>query len=96
MKRDKSNQINRRKFIYQTGVGIALFNILPGCMTQPGRKISHNDKLNVAGIGIGGRGGADIDEVAGNGENFVALCDVDENHAAKKFAKYPEARRFTD
>jgi predicted dehydrogenase len=96
MKRDKSNRINRRKFIYQTGVGIALFNILPGCMTQPGRKISHNDKLNVAGIGIGGRGGADIDEVAGNGENFVALCDVDENHAAKKFAKYPEARRFTD
>jgi hypothetical protein len=33
------------------------------------------DKLNVAGIGIGGRGGQDIATVA-TSENIVALCDV--------------------
>jgi predicted dehydrogenase len=50
----------------------------------------------VAGIGIGSRGGADVDEVAGLGHNIVALCDVDEKYAAKEFAKYPNAKRFTD
>ena len=50
----------------------------------------------MAGIGIGSRGGADVGEVAGLGHNIVALCDVDENYAAKEFAKYPNAKRFTD
>ncbi len=96
MKRDKSKAINRRKFIYQAGVSIALFNILPGCATSVGRKLTQNDKLNLAGIGIGSRGGADVDELAGLGHNMVALCDVDENYAAKEFAKYPNAKRFVD
>ena len=34
--------------------------------------------------------------VAGEGHNIVALCDVDENYAAKKFAQYPQAKRFKD
>jgi predicted dehydrogenase len=53
-----------------------------------------NSKLNIAGIGVGGRGAADIEGVAG--ENLVALCDVDHNHAAKTFAKFPSAKRYTD
>jgi len=53
-------------------------------------------KVNIAGIGIGSRGGADIEEIAGLGHNIVALCDVDENYAAKEFAKYPNAKRFAD
>ncbi len=96
MKRDKFNPINRRKFIYGTGMGVALFNILPGSLLRGAEKLSPNEKLNVAGIGIGSRGGADVDEVAGLGHNMVALCDVDENYAAKEFAKYPNAKRFTD
>ena len=35
-------------------------------------------------------------EVAGLGHNIVALCDVDENYAAKEFAKYPKAKQFKD
>ncbi len=96
MKNQNITPISRRKFIYTTGMSIALFNILPGCATSGGRKLSLNDKVNVAGIGIGSRGGADVDEVAGLGHNMVALCDVDENYAAKQFAKYPNAKRFTD
>nr|MBP9903147.1 Gfo/Idh/MocA family oxidoreductase [Verrucomicrobiota bacterium] len=96
MNKSKSNSINRRQFLYGAGVGVAMFSILPGCATRGGRRLSQNDKLNVAGIGIGSRGGADVGEVAGLGENIVALCDVDENYAAKEFAKYPNARRFTD
>ena len=96
MKQSKLASISRRKFIRRTGLGVALFNVLPGRLLRGAERISANDKLNVAGIGIGSRGGAVVEEVAGLGHNIVALCDVDENYAAKEFAKYPHARRFTD
>ena len=53
-----------------------------------------NEKLNIAAIGIGGRGGADVNGVAD--ENIVALCDVDRSRAANTFEQFPKARRFTD
>ena len=53
-----------------------------------------NSKLNHAGSGIGGRGAADIQGVAG--ENLVALCDVEEKQAAKTFEQHPDAKRFRD
>lgn len=96
MKKCKSSSINRRQFLYGAGVGVTLFNILPGSLLRGAENLSPNEKLNVAGIGIGSRGGSDVDEVAGLGHNIVALCDVDENYAAKEFAKYPNAKRFTD
>ena len=96
MNQHKSNPITRRRFLYGTSAGVALFNILPGTLLHGAERLSQNDKLNIAGIGIGSRGGADVDEVAGLGHNFVALCDVDEKYAAKEFAKYPNAKRFTD
>jgi len=96
MNQTKSNLLNRRKFIYGAGLGVAAFNILPGSLLRGADGLSANDKLNIAGIGIGGRGGNDVDEVAALGHNFVALCDVDESYSAKEAAKYPKARRFTD
>ncbi|HPC93738.1 MAG TPA: Gfo/Idh/MocA family oxidoreductase [Sedimentisphaerales bacterium] len=53
-----------------------------------------NSKLNIAGIGIGGRGAANVEGVAS--ENIVALCDVDEAHAAKTFEQHPGAKRYKD
>jgi predicted dehydrogenase len=88
--------MNRRKFIYGAGLGVAVFNILPGKLLRGADAVLPNSKLNVAGIGIGGQGGHDIDEVAKLGHNIVALCDVDETHAAKEFSKYPQARQFKD
>ena len=82
--------------MYGASAGVAMFNILPGSLLRGAERLSPNEKLNVAGIGIGSRGGADIGEVAGLGHNLVALCDVDESYAAKEFAKYPNAKRFTD
>ena len=77
-------------------MGLALFNILPGRLVNGAQAPNPASKVNVAGIGIGSQGGRDVDEVAGLGHNIVALCDVDENYAAKEFAKYPGAKRFTD
>jgi predicted dehydrogenase len=85
-------QLNRRDFIKSvvcTGSGlIILSNSRLVCGTQA------NNKLNIAGIGVGGRGAADVNGAAS--ENIVALCDVDEKHAAQTFEQYPEAKRYKD
>ena len=73
------NGINRRQFLHRAGVGVALFNILPGNALNGAEPLSPNAKLNIAGIGIGSQGGSDVGEVAGLGHNIVALCDVDSN-----------------
>src|SRR3989454_7831297 len=90
------HKINRRRFLHRAGAGVALFNILPGSWLNGTENISPNAKLNVAGIGIGSRGGADVGEVAGLGHNSVAVCDVDEKYAGMEFSKSPEAKRFKD
>ncbi len=62
----------------------------------PTGAVSPNEKLNIAGIGVGGQGGRDIDHFAALGENIVALCDVDDAHAAKAFEHYPNAKKYRD
>ena len=90
------SKVNRRQFLYRSGVSAALFQIAPASILHGAENPAPNAKINVAGIGIGSQGGADVDAVAGEGQNIVALCDVDENYAAKKFAQYPKAKRFKD
>lgn len=94
--RDSQSPITRRKFLFATGASVAGFNLLSSTALKGAARLSPGEKLNVAGIGIGSRGGADLEEIAKLGHNIVALCDVDENYAAKEFAKYPAAKRFTD
>jgi predicted dehydrogenase len=54
----------------------------------PGRK------LRIAGIGVGGMGFNNMSNLAG--EDIIALCDVDQNHAEKAFKKFPAAKRWRD
>ena len=56
--------------------------------------IPPSEKLNIAGVGVGGQGGWDLDQV--ENENIVALCDVDSTYAAKTFARYPRAKQYRD
>lgn len=88
--------MNRRQFLARTSAGVLLFDLFPRSIARGAGAPSANDKLNLAGIGIGSQGGADIDAVAAEGQNIVALCDVDDEYAAKKFAQYPKAKRFKD
>ncbi len=53
-----------------------------------------NDKLNIAIIAAGGRGGANLQGVSS--ENIVALCDVNEKNLDKAAEKYPKARKAVD
>ena len=53
-----------------------------------------NNKLNIAIIGTGGRGGGNLGSVAS--ENIVALCDVNAKNLDAAAAKYPGARKAAD
>src|SRR5438477_11990958 len=90
------SKMNRRHFLRGAGAGVVLFQFLPSGLIMGAEGVAPNDKVNVAGIGIGSRGGSDIGDVAGEGHNLVALCDVDNTYAAKEFAKYPKAKQFKD
>ena len=74
---------------------------------------SPSEKINIAGIGIGGMGKWNMAELAGlevtkvdkkktigddlgNGENIVALCDVDFDHSAEAFELFPKAAKYKD
>ena len=59
-----------------------------------GQEKSPNAKLNVASIGVGGRGRASVDGC--RNETIVALCDVDGRQMAKAAKDYPGAKVFTD
>jgi predicted dehydrogenase len=90
----EEKEISRRRFIGTTATAVAGFTILPNfIMKGMGRK-SPSDKLNIAGIGVGGVGATNIDNCSG--ENIVALCDVDWSYAKGTFEKYPNSRVYKD
>ncbi len=85
-------QLTRRAFLRSAvGTGAGLI-ILSDSRLVHGTQA--NEKLNIAGIGVGGRGADDVNGAAS--ENIVALCDVDEKHAAQTFERYPHAKRYKD
>jgi predicted dehydrogenase len=58
-----------------------------------------NEKVNIAMIGAGGRGGANLGGVtkeAPDDVNIVALCDVFQPAIDRAAARFPKARRETD
>jgi len=69
-----THQLTRRDFLKSTALAGAGFWAAHRTVWA-GMK-SPNEKLNIAGIGVGGRGAGDISGVSS--ENIVALCDVDE------------------
>ena len=81
--------LSRRAFLRQTTWAAAAFPMVSRLPV-----LGANNRLNIAGIGAGGKGSADIGGC--DSENIVALCDVDDARAAGTFQKYPKARRFRD
>jgi predicted dehydrogenase len=53
-----------------------------------------NERLNIAMIGSGGRGAANLRSV--QDETIVALCDVDQRRATGTYASYPTVPKFSD
>ncbi len=89
----ESSAISRRDFV--GGVTAAA-----GVMFVPRRVLggrgytAPSDKLNIAAVGAGGMGAGNIDRCYP--ENIVALCDVDDERAARTYKKFPNAKTYRD
>ncbi len=90
-----SNNLSRRKFLGTTAGAAAAFTIVPSnAVSGLGHK-APSDKLNIAGVGIGGMGRTNLKNMATT-ENIVGLCDVDWKYADKTFKDYPNAKKYWD
>jgi predicted dehydrogenase len=84
--------IERRSFLQTAGIGAGA--VLLGSKV---RAVAANDRINVAFIGIGGRGGGNLDEVTRDPKvNVVAICDVNANSLDRVAERFPKARRYKD
>jgi predicted dehydrogenase len=78
----EKNQISRRRFLGGAAAVAATITVVPRhVLGGPGYK-APSDRLNVACVGIGGKGFTDSLNMAE--ENVIALCDVDEKRAGQK------------
>ena len=91
-KPDSPRVLSRRRFASTSALAALSATIVPrrvlGGPDAPSRK------LNIAAVGVGGMGAVNVK--ACEGENIVALCDVDSQYAAKTFALYPKAKVYRD
>ncbi len=85
--------MSRREFAGKTGAAVSLFTIVPRHVLGRGY-LPPSEKVNIAGIGIGGQGRNDVSQC--KDDNIVALCDVDQRHASGAFRDHPNAKRYRD
>jgi predicted dehydrogenase len=87
------DRLNRRDFI-KTGAAIAAVTVVPRHVLGGPGQTPPSEKLNIAGIGIGGIGAHDIRNVPT--ENMVALCDVDQRQLNVQAKQFPKAKLYQD
>ncbi|MFO0959209.1 MAG: Gfo/Idh/MocA family oxidoreductase [Isosphaeraceae bacterium] len=86
--------LKRRTFLGASAAGLGYFFTAPAYSAERlGRR--PNEALQIAGIGVGGKGSSDIDQ-AGNLGEVVALCDIDEGQLAPKAKKWSGAKTYYD
>ncbi len=87
----------RRQFLRRTtlAVGAATF-----AFPYVGRVLGANERINIACIGVGGKGDSDSSDAANCGGNIVAICDVDQGRLDKKAqqfsSKFPGLKKYRD
>jgi len=89
----KKLAVTRRAFL-GAAAAAATLTIVPRHAVAQSGKTPPNEKLNIAGIGVGGQGGGDLQNLSG--ENIVALCDVDQGRAGGSFTRWPKASQYRD
>lgn len=83
--KEEKKSIGRRDFIKGAALTGASFYIFPRYVLGGPGYVAPSDKFNVAGIGVGGMGRANLLNLSS--QNIVALCDVDKDYANKAFTK---------
>lgn len=90
----KLEKMTRRGFMGTTATAVAAFTVVPRHVVAGSGDAAPSEKINIAGVGIGGQGGHDINQLSS--QNIVALCDVDWRQARGMFDRYPNAKRYKD
>lgn len=90
---NSADKLTRRAFTGRVASATAASLFAPSILLGDG--VSPSSKINIACVGVGGKGKQDV-EAAAEGNNIVALCDVDPRQAAVTYANFPRARRFKD
>jgi predicted dehydrogenase len=88
-----ANDDNRRDFLKETTLAGFGFWAAGGVALADGK--SPNERVNIASIGVGGKGDSDSDQ-AGSLGNLVAICDIDDKPLNEKAKKFPKAKKFHD
>ena len=92
--------ISRRNFLAGTGLAAGALALPRFARAQvaetPRVERPAGKRLRLAFIGVGGRGRANMKELTGQGDEVVALCDVDAQHLERAAKAFPEARTYRD
>ena len=81
-------KLPRRQFLSNAALAGAAFTILPRHVLGGPRHIAPSDRVNIAGVGVGGMGRANMQALSGM--NLVAMCDVDWSYVDARYADIPK------
>jgi len=111
-KNSTKNGVSRRKFLAGTASTVAAFTIVPRRVLGGKGFVPPSEKVNVAGVGVGGMGRGNLarmallDRTEEEGYkptdenispvNVVSLCDVDRNYSARTYKLFPKAKVYDD
>ena len=97
MKQNKNGKnISRRAFVRNAAIAGGAYFIVPRHVLGRGF-VAPSDKLNIAGIGAGGKGQDDLSQFSKSPNvNIVALCDVDDRQSKKSRERFPKATYYKD
>jgi predicted dehydrogenase len=96
-KKEDSVSSSRRSFIKTAGLAAAGFMIVPRHVLGGTGFTAPSDRLQVAGVGVGGKGQSNIANIYKGGKAGIAfLCDVDDRRAATTVKNFPAAKYYKD
>ncbi len=106
------NSISRRKFLAGTASTVAAFTIVPRHVLGGKGFVPPSEKVNVAGVGVGGMGKGNLASMALlhriekgvykpideniSPVNIVSLCDADHKYSAYTYSLFPKAKVYDD
>jgi len=88
------SRFTRRQMMAAGGVAAA-WTVLPRHVLGGPGQTPPSEKLNIAGIGVGGMGAGDI-RSCGASHNIVALCDADQRAVERNLKQFPKAKAYAD
>ena len=92
-----SGPIQRRHFLQGTAASAGTLILGSSLLGSRTKAFAENDKLNLAFVGVGGRGGSNLKDLTKDASvNVVSICDVNGNTLDRVGEQFQKARRYSD